>query len=359
MVFLIKKKKVLIYLLVGLILTFLINIFLVNNDEKVGFIDDKTGSIKLEKPSNSLQKAKLDVTIKIEDFASLTDFWQKHFPESSIEADFNSLMSASDFINIYQPLAEQGDLNAKYLVSLMVDTCLAVENEYVTVINSLYHDQNILEPLLNDYQRCQEFLSNLSDKERQDIAKTSIFNDIFDLMLPELSINLDNIASSSLSEERIKFYKQFNSGTEGVLKHPINKETAIFFETISRGKDPISLHAAFYLLSTQGAGEYEPFNRELTAWLLASCASGYGCKNNFSLTGGFAIFCFNRNVECYNKSPEELVTELLPNTNYKEVLNRAWLISQRISNGEQKQLLLELLSTMSPENARTFASLKD
>jgi len=302
-----------------------------------------------ETQNDILQKQSLNNSIKAGSFYDLVDFWKKTFILTTMESDFNSLMSASDFMAIYQPLADQGDDNAKYLISVMANNCLAVDYVYSSSRSSAYSSKSISEALFNDYQRCEIFLDNLSERERQALLRAPIINNIFDLLIPDFKVDLDRLDLYPLGKEKILFYRQFNSGTEGVLKQPMDKQDAVFFETISNVSSPINLHAAVLLLSTQGVGDYEPFNEELTAWLLASCASGYGCNDSFSMTGGFTMFCANRNADCFNKSPEEIISVLVPLASYEEILNRAWNISQRISGGEQELLLHELLSTISPK----------
>jgi hypothetical protein len=354
-----KKKKIGLFLLTGFGFAFVFFANHIVDFRNNRSLYEESTPIEIGVANNNSTKKEKGNNEQAESFVSLADFWQKHFPQTNIEADYNSLASAAAFFNIYQPLAKQGDLSAKYLVSRMVNNCLAADYEYSSKKNAPYFDQNKFSALLNDYQRCKELLATLSEIEKQSYLHNSFIRDAFSILLPKVSVDLNELTSIPLSKAKIAFYQQFNSGTEGVLRESINMETAILFEAISRVKNPISLHASFSLLSTQALGTYKPFNTELTAWLLASCASGFGCSDNFSMTGGFAVFCSNQNVECYNKSPEELVSKLAPDAKYEEILKRAWVISKRISSGEQERLLLELLSKMSPENARVFASLQN
>lgn len=354
---LIKQSKIGIYLLVALGACMLYLTYYIFNIKNIDTANSQNTLSEIEFSNGASLNSRQTGSLKTDDFESLVGFWQENFLEEPIEADYNSLMSASNFFTIYSPLAEQGDHIAKYLVSRMVNNCMAAMHNYSFNKEYSAHTPNKENALWNDYQRCKDLMVDLSTSQKQAYSNNAFLGEIFGLLFPETSIDFDNLDSFPVREAKMKIYKQFNSGTTGVLRKPIDKEAALWFEAISKVQDPVSLHASFFLLSTSGAGSYAPFNEELTSWLLASCASGFGCNDYFSVSDGFAVLCSNRNIECFNKSPEELVSELAPNSTYNDILKRAKIISERIVDGEQDLLVLELLSTMSPENASVFESI--
>jgi hypothetical protein len=296
-------------------------------------------------------------------FNSLENIWHLSFSKRTIEVDFVSFMSALDFISIYQPMAEQGDYLANYLISTMIWNCLSAEKEQSKSDMNANHINNSkiqgkYLAVYNDFQKCEGFLLSFSEQERN-IFISNFQNQAFDFLAQDEAFDIENIDSYPLNQDKLNLYSNFNMGTEGVMKQSIDNSSAVFLELLTKVRDPITLYAAFSLLSnTSFKGGYNPYVKELTSWLLATCSSGYGCKNTFAQSGGDKVFCFNQDVDCFNKTPEELVSALLPGTRYSEILARARTISERIINGEQERLIFELLSTMSPENAQAYKQLQ-
>ena len=360
------KKTVLyrgVVILLFVVLLF-IKLFFSNSNEPSDFSQTESISSEHNYPLKSQPEIfanDTDKTNKIpgNDFLALVDFWQVSFPKRNIEADFDSLMSVSDFISIYQPMAEQGDLTARYLITVLVWNCLGVEDEYSQHERKASNGNNskfnsMYSALYNDYQRCEDFLSSFSTEDRRKfVDKYQYF--AYEFLEPDSALDFANPNAFPIDENKMNFYSNFNMGTTGNLTKPIDKKSAIIIEFFGKAKDPVSLYSTFTLLSNTGFEDgYKPYIQELTAWFIATCSSGYGCKNNFPNIGGDKIFCTNMNVDCYNKTPKEIVSELIPGANYDEILARAWTISERIVNEEQELLILELLSTMSPENAQKY-----
>ncbi len=356
-------KKIVLFIILSFVLFCLVGLFFFNNGETEYFINEKSNLNKFDSTTNSSSKLTVNMFKKVEEveeFLELVDFWQTHFHLNRIEIDFNSLMSVSDLITIYRPQAEQGDPTAKYLISTLVKSCMSIDTSFE---HTERHVQSVTDPntytfIMNSIERCEGVVNSLSKNEKQDMKKTGFVEDFFDLMLPNDSIDLDDLATFPISEKKQLLYEQFNTGITGVSKNPINHDVAILFEAFSKVDNPVRLQAVYTFLANLNLDGYEPFNEEVTSWLLATCASGYEC-NNFSVHGGgLTANCSYRNADCSVRTPEALVTNLAPNANYEDILKRAWQISQRIANGEQEQLILELLSKLSPENAKIFASLQ-
>lgn len=260
-------------------------------------------------------------------FESLQLFWRKNLPLTDIELSLLSRIPAKDFIELYEHRALNGDMSADFFISYLKNTCANVALQKSQLNSQRVNNNPLYSLLLNMSGQCSSLYAKPLNTEKLESLHYEKFNKQLSFLL-EQKISFEALSEDSLNEvpnKRAELYDKFRK--EGALETDI-----AFYEGVARIKDAASFNAAMEVLSASAVTDNRSERKELAAWLVTSCASGYPCDYSQFTMNSFLQFCAHSGVECRDKTLREVVESYVPDTSYEDILRRSREISELIAN---------------------------
>lgn len=336
--------KKIIYLISSLIVIAIILFLIRNNDlstnpviteNRINSVIEETSKSEIESLPTRSNDASNPQKMS---FDKLRNFWESELPLSNIELMLLSGISARDFIEQYQYLADNGDKLAGYYIAYLKDVCARtiLEDSRLKQGNINRNPKYLL--LSNSVGQCQGVFDGKPTHEEVEKLSIQKFDSHLSFMLDQ-EVSSNDFSKSNLLDippERSSLYEY----TEGDKVADLN---IAFYEGMARIDDSASLNAVVDVLSSHSMTLNPNERQELAAWIVTSCASGYPCDYSQYVANNLFQFCLYASLDCEGKSIDTIIEEYVPDSSYEDILSRSMEISEYIANGEGTALLKSYL----------------